>query len=203
MPRTMRQLWLSRGRVSPARPPLSRQPNVGKHTHFLLELHPHKVYLYFVSRTALQAGFQNHAPHSSLSCAPLSEQGLSNSFILFMPGFFCSAPLFLPVKNNNLSKIYLHTACGLLNPFFFEVYRSLRRGSRFNATGTCCLMTRFVGAVAFNCWTGPSKCPSGECICPKEAARLYLELKLVMERAVGGLSPTIGNKESIMLPRFT
>lgn len=198
MPRTVRQLWPSRGRVSPAQPPLSGQPNVGRHTHFLLGLHPHKVYLYFPSRTTLQAVFQNHGPLCSLSCVPLPEQGLPNPLIFIMSGCFCSAPLLPPVKNNNLSKVYLNTACGLLNPFFFEVYRSLCKRSSFNATGRCCLLPRVVGTVAFNCWARPCKCPSGECICPKEAATFYLELQLVIRRAVGGLSPA--NKQCIMLP---
>lgn len=110
MPRTIRQLWPSRGRVSPAQPPLSRQPNVGKHTHFLLGLHPHKFYLYFASRTASQAGFQNHGPLSSLSCAPLPEQGLPSPLIFIMSGCFCSAPLLPPAKNNDLSKVCLNAA---------------------------------------------------------------------------------------------
>lgn len=124
-PHTTSQMWLSRGRVSPAQPPLSRQPSVGKHTHFLLGLHPHKAYLYFTSRTAFQARFKNHGPLSSLFCAPLPEQGLPNPLIFIMSGCFCSAPLLSPIKNNDLNKVYLNTTCGLLNPFFFEVYRSL------------------------------------------------------------------------------
>lgn len=125
MLRTIRQLWPSRGRVNPAQPPLSRQPNVGKHTHFLLGLHPHEAYLYFASRITLQAGFQNHGPLSSLPCAPLPEQCLPNPLIFLMSGCFYSVLLLPPIKNNNLSKVYLNTAFGLLNPFFFYVYRSL------------------------------------------------------------------------------
>lgn len=142
MPRTVRQLWPSQGRVSPAQPPLTRQPSVGRHTHFLLGLHPHKVYLHSASSTALQAGFQNHGLLSSLPCAPFPEQGLPNPLTFILSGSFCCAPHLPQIKNNSLSKVYLNRACGLVNTFFFKAYRCLWKGSRFNASRRCCLLTR-------------------------------------------------------------